>query len=65
MSPIMKRAELKITCLLCGSEEFVLVFNNNVGKCWVLICFPLQMCVVKAKVMVTMFALVVLIQLWW
>ena len=57
----MKRGELKITCLLCGSEEFVLVFDLNVGQCWVLICFPLQMCAVKSKVMVTMFVLVVLI----
>ena len=61
----MKRAELKITCLLCGLEEFVLVFDLSVGQKWVLICFPLQMCAVKAKVMVTMFALVVLIQLRW
>ena len=57
----MKRAELKITCMLCGSDEFVLVFDLNVGQCWVLICFPLQMYAVTAKAMVTMFALVVLI----
>ena len=57
----MKRAELKIICMLCGLEEFVLVFDLNVGQCWVLICFPVQMCAVKAKVMVTMFALVGLI----
>ena len=57
----MKRAELEATCLICGLEEFVLVFDLNVGQCWVLICSPLQMCAVKAKVMVTMFTLVVLI----
>ncbi len=61
----MKRAELKATCLLCGLDKFVLVVDLKVGQCWVLIFFPLQMCAVKAKVMVTMFALVVLIQLWW
>ena len=61
----MKRAELKATCLLCGSEEFVLVFDLNVGQRWVLNCSPLQMCAVKAKVMVTMFVLAVLIRLRW
>ena len=63
MSTIMKRAELKVTCLLDGLEEFVLVVNLNAGQRWVLICVPLQMCAVKAKVMVTIFALVVLIRL--
>ena len=61
----MKRGELKATCLLCGSEEFVLVVDLNVGQRWALKCSPWQMCAVKAKVMVTMFTLVVLIQLWW
>ena len=58
---IMKRAELKATCLSCGSKEFVLVVNLNVGQRWVLNCSPWQMCAVKAKVMVIMFAMVVLI----
>jgi hypothetical protein len=61
----MKGGELKTTCLLCGSEEFVLVADLNVVQRWVLNCSPWQMCAVKAKMMVTMFALVVLIQLWW
>ena len=65
VSTIMKRAKLKATCLLCGLEEFVLVVDLNVGQRWVLNCSQLQMCAVKAKVMVTVFALVVLIQLWW
>jgi len=60
----MKRGELKVTCLLCGSEEFVLVVVLNVEQRWVLNCSPWQMCVVKAKVMVTIFDLAVLIQLW-
>jgi hypothetical protein len=58
---ITKRAELKATCLLYGSEEFVLVVDLNVGQHWVLYCFLWQMCAVKAKVMVTMFALGILI----
>ena len=57
----MKRAELKATCVLCGLEEFVLVVNLNVGQSWVLNCFLWQMCAVKAKMMVTMFTLVVVI----
>ena len=57
----MKRSELKATCLSCGSDELVLVFDPSVGQCWILICFPLKRCEVKAKVMVTMFALVVFI----
>ncbi len=64
VSTIMKRGALKATCLLCDSEKFVLVVNLNVGQCWVLILSPLQMCAVKAKVMVTMFTLGILIQLW-
>ena len=28
----MKRAEFEATCLLCGLEEFVLVFDLNVGQ---------------------------------
>jgi hypothetical protein len=58
---IMKRGELKATCLLCGLEEFVLVVDLNVGQRWVLNCSLWQMCAVKANVMVTMFALAVLI----
>ena len=65
VSTIMKRGELKATCLLCGSEEFVLVVDLNVGQRWVLNFSRWQMCAVKANVMVTMFALAVLIQLRW
>ncbi len=61
----MKRVELKVTCLLCGLDEFVLAVNLNVGQHWLLNCSPWQMCEVKANVMVTMFALAVLIQLRW
>jgi hypothetical protein len=61
----MKRAEQKATCLLCGLEEFVLVVDLNVGQRWVLNHFPWQMCAVQAKVMVTMFALGILIRLRW
>ena len=61
VSTIMKRAEFKVTCLLCGLTEFVLVVDLNFGQHWVLDCSPWQMCAVKAKVMVTIFALVVLI----
>ncbi len=61
----MKRVELKATCLLCGSDEFVLAFDLNVGQRWVLNCSLWQMCAVKANVMVTMFAQTVLIQLCW
>ena len=61
----MKRGELKATCLSCDSEMFVLVVNLSAGQRWVLNCSPWQKCAVKAKVMVIMFALMVLIQLWW
>jgi hypothetical protein len=61
----MKGGELKATCLLCGLEEFVLAADLNVGQHWVLNCSPWQMCAVKANVMVTMFALEVLIRLRW
>ena len=54
---------LKVTCLLCNSEKFVLVVNLNTGQCWVLSCFPWQMFAVKVKVMVKMFAMVVLFRL--
>ena len=61
VSPIMKDGELKATCLSCDSETFVLVINLNAVQRWVLKCSPWQQCAVKAKLMMIMFALVVLI----
>ena len=61
----MKRGELKATCLSCDSETFVLVINLNAVQRWVLNCSLWQQCAVKAKVIMIMFALVVLIQLRW
>ena len=57
---IMKRVALKATCLLCDLEKLVLVVNLDAGQCWVLSCSPQQMFAVTAKVMVNMFAMVVL-----
>ena len=63
VSAIMVEGVLKVTCLLCNSEKFVLAVNLNDGQCWVLSCFPWQMFALKVKVMVKMFAMVVLFQL--
>ena len=63
VSTIMKRGALKATCLLCNLEPFVLVVDLNAGHCWVLNHSPWQMCAVKAKVMVIMFVLAVLLLL--
>jgi hypothetical protein len=60
VSTIMIGGVLKVTCLLCNSEKFVLAVNLNAGQCWVLSCFPWQMFAVKVKVMVKIFAMVVL-----
>ena len=52
-------------CSCLGSQKPILVLGLNVGRWWFLICSPLQMCTVNIKVLVTMFALVCFIQLWW